>query len=561
MPEPLAEVAARPDAESLARPVEPHRALLAAILLAVAALVAVALRRNVNWDEFYFLSHVHAALEGRLDRPMQTVFVHAFGWLDRLPGEEIGEIVAARFVMLGFVVLTLASIYRLALQRTSQTAALIAVLGFLTSGYTLIHGGSFRADPMAAGLNLASIAILATTRLAALQILAAATLSALAALVTVKSALYAPAYVAVLLVRWDETAVPPRIAAAGVLAALVAVPLYLWHASGVVAAPGADTASNARGAIATVFLQGELFPRAGETLTWTLLSLGPLVLAGAGIGARQSGRQRLLLILFAAPLFSVVAYRNAFPYYFPFAAPLLMVAAAVGAERLRGTRILALCVAMMAVSGAGQAALALRDGMRAQRTTLAEVHRLFPEPVPYIGDSGMVASFPRLGFFMSSWGVQDYRAEGEPVFAELIERHRPPLLLANKPALARTMQSPGSGARPPLLLPQDHALLRASYVRYRGPIFLAGAAATLDGTPEPLTLPFPGTYRVETSSVLTIDGQLARDGDVIDITSATPTVSGTPGTDVRLVWATGEGPSADSAPIGPVYAPFRTLAP
>ena len=35
-------------------------------------------RLNVNWDEFFFLSHVHALLRGDLVMPYQTAFTQAF---------------------------------------------------------------------------------------------------------------------------------------------------------------------------------------------------------------------------------------------------------------------------------------------------------------------------------------------------------------------------------------------------------------------------------------------------------------------------------------------------
>ena len=61
---------------------------------------------------------------------------------------------------------------------------------------------------------------------------------------------------------------------------------------------------------------------------------------------------------------------------------------------------------------------------------LAAVHATFPEPVPYIGGYGVVASFPRQGFFMSSWGVEDYHRARVPIFADIVARTQPPLLLA-----------------------------------------------------------------------------------------------------------------------------------
>ena len=536
-----------------------QRVLKMGVALAFAALTALAFMRNVNWDEFYFLSHIHAYLDGRLDRPMQTVFVHGFTWLDRLPGHEMEQIFAARLVMVGFVALTTASIYHIARHLSATTPALIAALAFLTSGFTLVYGGSFRADPMAAALATASIALLMTTRMGPLHVLAVATFSALAMLVTVKTALFVPAYLAALIWRMEERGMVLRILGTGILALAIAAPLYSWHAAGIVPAPGADTASNARDAVSTSLLRSGFFPRSKEALTWSFLSLGALPLVLAGLRAARPARLRVVLILFAFPLLSIIIYRNAFPYFFPFAVPLLMVSAALGAQNLRGTRTLQACLVLMIAGGLGQAAFAFRDGTALQRATLAEVHRIFPQPVPYIGDSGMVSSFPRVGFFMSGWGMQSYLAADTPVFSDLIATHRPPMLLANKSVLAYTMRVPETGEEQRLLLAEDHDLLRQAYVHYSGSIYLAGGEAQLSSGSAQLSLPFPGTYRVNSPVPIMIDGRPVNGGDVLELQQTDLMITGMSGTVVQLIWDTGVQPSPKALPRFGVYVPFWNL--
>jgi len=533
--------------------------LMLSTVFAFVTITVLAFTRNVNWDEFYFLSHVHAYLDGRLDRPMQTVFVHGFTWLNRLPGNEMEEIVAARLVMVGFVALTAVSIYRIARNLSAETPALIATMAFLTSGFTLVYGGSFRADPMAAALATASIALLMTTRLGLLSMLITAILSALAVLVTVKTVLFAPAYLAALIWRMDERGLPLRVLGSGILAVTFVAILYSWHAAGITPAPGADTVSNAREAVSTGLLGSGFFPRSKEILSWVLLSLGALPLILAGLRTARPARLKLVLILFSFPFLSVVIYRNAFPYFFPFAVPLLMVSVALGAQNLRGTLTFAVCVVLMVAGGLGQGAFALRNGTSLQRATLAEVHRIFPEPIPYIGDSGMVARFPRVGFFMSGWGMQNYLAAGKPIFSELVAANHPPLLLANKSVLTYTMRAPETGEAPPILFPEDHVFLRQSYIHYSGPIYLAGGETLLTEDGGRLTLPFPGTYRVQTSTIISIDGQEVMDGDVIGFDHSELVITGPVGSSVQLIWDTGVKPDPDALPRDSVYAPFWNL--
>lgn len=527
------------------------------VLVAFAAMLTMAWTRNINWDEFYFLSHIHAHLDGRLDRPLQTVFVHAFGWLSGLSGTEVDQIAIARLVMMAFFAGTCVALHRIAAQLTDARSADIAVLAFVTSGFAIAHGGSFRADPMAAGLLMGALALMMTTRMSGLQIITVALLSAFALLVTVKSAMYLPVFIAALIWRWDDQGVVLRCLGAGALALAIAAMIYVWHASGITAGAGASTGDNLSEA-ATVTLGGSgLLPRWPEVSLWLMFSAGAVVLLIAGIIAAPSNRLGVVLFLFTVPLLSVVIYRNAFPYFFPFAVPAMMVAVAIGAQHLRGGLLWKLSLVLMLASGGIQTQRALSEGNAAQKATLSAVHTLFPEPVTYIDQNGMVSSFERLGFFMSTWGIASYRAAGKPVFAELIAEHEPPLLLTNRAELHAAMNP---DAAPVMgLLAEDAQVLRQTYVHYAGAIWLAGQDATLQDSAATVQMPFAGSYRVETDSTVMINLRPVQTGDVITLDQGTVNITGARGTDVRLIWNT---PGQDTPPVLPetgLYAGFWRL--
>ena len=525
-------------------------------VVATTIILALAWTRNVNWDEFYFLSLVHANLDGRLDRPLQTAFVHAFGWLAHVPGNEMGQIFAARLVVTALFATTAFSIHRIARELTERDAADIAVIAFLTSGFVLAHGTSFRADPIAAAFLMGALAIMMTGRMSVWQIVVVSLLSAGGLLVTIKAVLYLPAYLAVLVWRWDDRRVILRILLAGIAGLAVAAGLYLWHAAGIVSAPSNETAANAQNALTTTLLDAGLIPRSHEALLWALLSIGAVMLALLGVTAPGSTRARLVRIGLVLPLvLSVLFYRNAFPYFFAFITPPFMVVAAVGAARLGTGRALSVLVVLMLMTGAGQAVRALSDGAALQRATLAEVHRLFPEPVPYIDHNAMVATFPREGFFMSTWGIARYRAAGQPVMADQIERTAPPLLLANRWALHQAMTAPHVQDHPLLLLPDDQAVLRAAYVHYSGVIWLAGSEVKLGTGPETIVLPIPGRYRLESTAPVMINGQKLTDGMTLQI-SAPVVVKGAANHSFRLIWHTSAAPRQNALPPGEVYAGF-----
>ncbi|PVA07085.1 hypothetical protein DC363_08080 [Thalassorhabdomicrobium marinisediminis] len=531
----------------------------AVAVVATTILVALAWTRNVNWDEFYFLSQVYANQDGRLDRPLQTAFVHAFGWIAHVPGHEMGQIFVARLVMTALFATTVFSIHRISRELTERDAADIAVIAFLTSGFVLAHSTSFRADPIAAAFLMGALAIMMTGRMSAWQIVAVALLSAGGLLVTIKAVFYLPAYLGALVWRWDDRRVVLRILLAGIIGLAVAAGLYIGHAAGIVSAPGNETTANAHNALTTALLDAGLVPRSREALLWALLSIGAVMLALLGLTAPGSIRTRLVRMGLVLPLvLSVLFYRNAFPYFFAYITPPFMVVAAVGASALGRGRALGALVTLMLATGTGQAVKALSEGAGLQRATLAEVHRLFPDPVHYIDHNAMVASFPRADFFMSTWGLARYRAAGQPVMADQIEHTAPPLLLANRWALHHAMTAPRVQDHPMLLLPDDQAVLRSAYVHYSGVIWLAGREVMLGAEPETIVLPIPGRYRLESAAPVMIDGQMLTDGMTLDI--STPVVAtGAANQSFRLVWDTHGAPRPNALPSGGVYAGFWQL--
>lgn len=517
-------------------------------------ILVLAYTKNVNWDEFYFLSHVHAFLDGRLDRPLQTFFVRGFTWIANVPGHEMEQVFAARLVMVVLLGITVTALRRIASAFTDTASANVAVLAFLTSGYVLSHGASFRADPIAAAALTSAVAFILTSQMRLLQVLIVAGLSALAFLVTIKSALYAPVYLAALIWRRQDIGVVLRTLFTGLLALLFIAILYTWHAGGITSAAGNDTTTNIRDAATTGLLQAGLFPRVETISTWILLSIAPLTLALLGLRAQRSGKQAILLILLVAPLLSVVIYRNAFVYFFPFASVLMMVAVAFGAQALARSPWLKWLVFTLLLGGICQFALTLRETKTVQQATIAEVHRLFPTPVAYIDDSKFIASFPGVGPFLSTWGLQNYNTAGRPIFADLIVRHQPPLLVANKWVLILTMNSPDSTQ----LLDADIQALRDSYVHYNGAIWLAGRETTLAQGSQQLKFPISGNYRLETDARVLIDGQSYDDGDVV-VVGAEVNLQGPIGTNTKLIWDTGVAPLESELPKLGVYSDFWTL--
>jgi 4-amino-4-deoxy-L-arabinose transferase-like glycosyltransferase len=528
----------------------------------------------VNWDEFFFLSHVYASVRGDLGLFLQGAHVHAFRWITGTGGDEVDQIVRLRLVMCVLLAISAALLYALARLWASRPAALVAVFAFLATWPVLKHGASFRADALILPLTLAAFHF--TLRVRGQPWRNAAIAGAcigLAFVVTVKSVLLLPALVAAALLP-DATrrgtpapalaAAVPRLALAFGIAAVLAAALLALHSTTLVAAAEPAGAFAAR-AFAATMIDIPFAPRREYLVRLVAMDLvfwfGTL--AGILVAARLRAWSAAALALSLVPL---LFYRNAFPYYYPVMMAPAAVLLAIAAEKLlngqspraRGPAFVVLAAAVCALlAGAYDSLMTLRFNEQAsQRAIVAAVHRIFPEPVPYLDHSGMIASFPKVNFFMSTWGVEAYVRAGRDFMPDALAGHCPPLLLVDHPVLSRGT----------LLYRQlsksDRQLLETRYVDYWGPVRVAGAMIDLAGdAPHILRVPCTGTYRVEANGFVLLDGRVLVTGDTlalegerdyrVEVDGAT-----SPARSLRLVWAGARAPPAEPPPKPGLYSPL-----
>lgn len=490
-------------------------AVLAAVLLLQLELV---FNRPVNWDEFFHLSLVHAQAQGRLSDVLQVLHVRALGWIAALPLDEIGQIRVARLVMFGFELFTATAIYAMARRFSHARIALLAPLLYLAAGNVFQHGMSFRADPMVTALLMAALWLLLITKLGWKALAGMAALLALAGLATIKAVLFAPAFAGLAWYRLAQSGQPKWLVVklAG-MAALSAILFAALVAASQAIAPPALTDS----AAATVRTSSDMLLAEGLFPRWhyLLLAIGTAPLFALALGATLARSNvergtRIALIGLILPLASVVFYRNAYPYFFAFILAPVAIGIGPGIAWL-ARRYAVRTVAFGCLLGAVVLSLITpRAVLTEQRQVLAEVHRLFPNRVPYFDFSGMVSSFPKANVFMTTWGQTRYRNGEFESYQTAMIRRDVPLLLANNEVLMRNQSAEGPAWE---LLSADAALLRASYLQHWGPIWLAGHRFTAGSTAQDFVLPATGTYTLAGSTAL-IDGQRFDPDQVVTLT-------------------------------------------
>lgn len=537
---------------------------LAGVILALALHLGTALQRAVNWDEFWHYSQIHALRDGTLIQPLQTLYTRVFLWVIDLPGTGVDHIVILRLFMFGCLLAICASIHAMALRFADRGTAWLCVLIYLTGGYVLHHGTSFRFDPMAGALLMGSLAIMLRSRLNSWFILATAALAAIALVLTIKSVLYAPAFAGVAWLRWQEAenrnAMLARLAALAVATGLIGAAVFFLHSHTL----GQAEVVDAKAKFGLLNSQQKMFgfgnlpyysviPRAAvlAPLAAICVLLTPAILLKR-TAQGPAGAERVALWGLWLPITVLAFYHNSAPYFYVFILPPVLVAAVVAVPVLtRRYSLAALSLTTIAIA-CGIWAVDDHSGTQGrQRSLLEAADRMFPHPVNYFDLAGMLGRHHKQNAFMTPWGTELYLAGDTPSMRDTMEREPVPLVLDNDPMFTNALH----GLPDPHFLPQDAAALRDNYLPFWGPFWLAGKAVRADGADHAEEFLVPGAYTVEDAPVR-IDGQDYRAGEIATIARGRHELRAAGDTDARLIWGTRLARPADSPPPEPYWTSF-----
>ena len=126
-----------------------------------------------------------------------------------------------------------------------------------------------------------------------------------------------------------------------------------------------------------------------------------------------------------------------------------------------------------------------------------------------------------------------------------------PLVIENSPAFEQLF----ANRQPvPDFLPGDAAALRANYIRYWGPLLVAGRIVPGGAAAKTTDFLVPGPYKVMGGPVA-VDGTVYAPGAVARIERGPHTLVA-PQRTARLVWGEQPGTPADAPPTTPFWADF-----
>jgi hypothetical protein len=533
---------------------------LFALGLLLAMQFTLVFTRAINWDEFHFFHEVARFSEGELIRPLQTLHTRLFYWLPGLFETSVDHIVAARIFMFGFELITLVSIYFISGRFVTRDIALFAPLLYLSAGYVFQHGTSFRVDPMVTAGAMAGLAILARSRLRPFDIVLFGACIGFAAMVSIKIVLLAPAFIGMALARWQsarwgKTDLVKLVSCA--LAALTAFAiLFLWHGSAVTLPSGANDVAitGLSNTPKWIFFVG-IPPYWGMALKSVFISLFLYMALAATpflVVRKNVSHQAMFGMLgLLLPILSILFYTNTAAYFYVF---ILAPAAAGCVFALQWTtRRYSQAFVAIALLANGVTILALEDRsiIDRQRQLERNVYEIFPNPVHYFDNNGMLGSWEKENNFTTSWGLTKYRDAGIPAYREAMLKEPVPLFLANDNFLEAAI----SGVSNEILLPEDNAVLRNNYLERSWLIWVAGKS--YKPQEEILTDEFlvPGIYTVHRGALL-IDGIRYEEGSTPEISRGSHQIELVGDSEAVLIW--GDHLPEPSAPLepGPLYTDF-----
>lgn len=546
----------KPVAASPALPAKVEAAIAGFVALAIAALqFPLVWSRAINWDEFFHYSQITRFRNGTLTAPLQTFYVRAFNWIWDLPGNSVDHIVAARFVMFGFELLTALAIAGIAARFFDRTTAVLCAAAYLGAGFVFQHGTSFRADPVIAGLLMSSLWLILATGLRPWAIALAGALLGTAALYSIKVILYAPAFAGIAWLAWNEAgrsrAFALRLVVMGVVALAVLGALYWWHSSTLHGQVGQAAGRTMSSSAENMFFLG-LPPywrfMVKQVAIAPVFAFMLVIAIGLLVRTQRPAAERLALAGLIAPLAVLGFYHNTSAYFYVFLLAPVSVGVGLGIAFLKDrVGIIAPAAALLINTGM----LWVREDsapIREQRMLVDTANRIFPQGVAYFDFCGFLGRFEKVNGFMTPWGLVGYRNGQGPSYRDRMEAQAVPLVVNDDPMWEQLL----SGQPTPIFRPEDVAALRGNYVQFWGPYWVAGKDVT---STAPVRSEFlvPGTYTV-TGAPIVIDGVRYAVGATLEIARGFHTVAAE-AKPARLVW--GNHLKAPEQPWS--GAPFWTL--
>lgn len=515
---------------------------LLVIFLEIILKFILVIKHRIGWDEFYFLSILHSYKRHELTQPFQSFHVHLLGWVPGIAENEVIQIIASRCFLFLLFIASGVFLYLIAREFLNRGGALFSVFCWLSFSNIINHGASLRADSFCTFFFLLACFALLRPNWTRLWTAIAGIAMGLSVLVSIKAIIHLASLFALLGILFLSSH-QKKTSLNRIILFITFLALTFGFGFGIHRETLAPTTLMAEqdfisrtSSQAKIF--DEFFPKLGyfadtirkNMITWWLLGVG--VFYSILDLKRVDNKKALVLLPFLIPLLSLPFYRNAFPYYYFFIiAPAILFCGFLPHRILQGfqntgSKFLLLPLVIICLPIAGSAGFhyfkAFNKPSKPQTEILSVIHKMFPDPVPYIDGCSAVSSYPKVGFFMSNWGFENYYATGRPIFRKILQEQHPQFILADTPHLDFRLQRNHTFFEINHdFFEMDKQVLENNYIRYWGMIWLPGKTlhTLVAGKQQTFEILIPGPYVVESSHSVFIDKMNIKPGEKTILTS------------------------------------------
>ena len=524
-----------------------HRAFIPVFLgISILFQIIIALRVQVNWDEFFRLGWIYEFKAGVLAQPLETGYIHGFRWLNAISDNEVIQIIAARIVMTACLCASCFCLFRIARRVTDRECALLAVLAFLTFSFVLHHGTAFRVDPPIIALLMAALCLLSQDRISMHHFIIAGLCIGIAGVISVKSIFYLPTIIILLFLHWKGSGWSKKILFHCILSGAIA--LGIW---GILLALHMNSLSSTNpipGYVKYVstssLIKYGLFPHLhilargiAQNPLYLVLFLYGFFVAIHGLFGSSRRVLNIKILAFSLPLISVSFYAHSYEYFYVFLLAPASVLVALGALQLKRNmpHVFVALFPIMLVMALPRVYHNLKHSHDYQKQVNQIVHDVFPQPTAYIDRCSQISSYPKSGLFMSYIAMREYYEEKIDIIHQDIKKNQPKFILANIDSLVPDRDLNIRIDRQ--LLVMDQQAISQNYIHFwGGPIYIAGKQLNAMEQSSEFSILIAGTYTIDTHSPVTINGKSYGPGDLIDLKPGTHTLASPLPTNVTIRW-------------------------
>ncbi|TCD16168.1 ArnT family glycosyltransferase [Oricola cellulosilytica] len=489
--------------------------------------------RQIHLDEYLFLEQIYKHVLGELEKPVQTFYVYIFEWVVFLPLDDIEKVVTGRFVMWLFHLSTLFFVFRISESFGTKKGAWLSVLAYASFIYTVQHAASFRADPLVTALLMAVLFTLTRMTISLPGLLLSGVTTAIAGLISIKSIFYLPLIGAVVWQHFRHSRSSKLFWSllASLLVAIIAFSgLMFLHLD------GADRLNDLVipyifGAVRKQFGEKEPFDTVWYLLVliifnlpnWIVITYGLVQAANLAWSGPPAIRDRArLALVFFLPIMLVFVYRNSFPYFYVFAlAPVVILAGfSIPSGSTNVIQRLSLPIAVtLTFLGVLHGSRELSLSNSGQKSMLEAVSAVYPDRVPYYDGFASIPSYPRIGPYLTSWVMEDYRRRGRPEIARLVREMKPRFVIAQHDLILDALTM---GAQVPQkqysLFPPDAEALHNNFIPHWGQFWIAGKRLRpRNAAAQEFEINIAGKYTFEGKTAGLIDDRSVKPGEVVNL--------------------------------------------